>query len=303
MPDIERALSRLALGRGGPRDLCALRDGLRSARRWRRAGCRAGGADATAGAARGDRRRAACADHRALIDALCRALADDPPLLARDGGFIRAGLSRRARRAAHVARRQPQDRRGAGGQATGPQSGVTSLKIRHNNMLGYHIEVTATHADKLDPAALATFIHRQTMASATRFTTAELAELETPDRRAADQALALELQIFDELVGEADGGVGGRSARPAAPWRRSTSSAALAELAASRQLRAARSWRRRAFTIVGRAPSGGRGGAGAPGRAAFVAQRLRSRRPARRPVAADRARTWPASPPSCARTR
>ena len=78
-------------------------------------------------------------------------------------------------------------------------SGVTSLKIRHNNMIGYHIEVTATHADKLDLAALG-FTRRQSMSNATRFSTAELAELETRIGRAADQALALELAIFDELV-------------------------------------------------------------------------------------------------------
>ena len=99
---------------------------------------------------------------------------------------------------------------------------MPSLKIRHNNMLGYYIEVTATHADKLDLAALG-FIHRQTMANATRFTTAELAELETRIGRAADQALALELAIFDELVAKAMAVVGRPSPRPAARWPRSMS--------------------------------------------------------------------------------
>ena len=88
-------------------------------------------------------------------------------------------------------------------------TGVPSLKIRHNNMIGYHIEVTATHADKLDLAKLG-FTRRQSMANATRFTTAELADLETRIGRAADQALALELAIFDELVGQGDGRVGQR---------------------------------------------------------------------------------------------
>ena len=86
---------------------------------------------------------------------------------------------------------------------------MTSLKIRHNNMIGYHIEVTATHADRLDLAALG-FTRRQSMSNATRFSTAELADLETRIGRAADQALALELQIFEDAGRRGDGGVGGR---------------------------------------------------------------------------------------------
>src|SRR5204862_3932939 len=83
-------------------------------------------------------------------------------------------------------------------------SGVPTLKIRHNNMIGYHIEVTATHEGKLDIAALG-FTRRQSMANATRFSTSELAELETRIGRAADQALALELAIFEVLVAEVMG--------------------------------------------------------------------------------------------------
>ncbi len=110
-------------------------------------------------------------------------------------------------------------------------TGVPSLKIRHNNMIGYHIEVTATHADKLDLAALG-FTRRQSMSNATRFSTAELADLETRIGRAADQALALELAVFEELVAK----VMAVSASIAAAGRALASldvSSALAELAAS----------------------------------------------------------------------
>src|SRR5262249_34826280 len=79
---------------------------------------------------------------------------------------------------------------------------VASLKIRHNNVLGYYIEVTQTHADKIPTGAGATFIHRQTMAGAMRFTTVELNGLETKITSAADKALALELTLFDDLVKE-----------------------------------------------------------------------------------------------------
>jgi DNA mismatch repair protein MutS len=78
------------------------------------------------------------------------------------------------------------------------ETAIASLKIRHNNVLGYYIEVSANHAGKLGPE----FIHRQTMAGAQRYTTPELARLETSIASAAERALAEELRIYDELVGE-----------------------------------------------------------------------------------------------------
>ena len=179
---------------------------------------------------------AACSNHRALIDSLAAALADEPPLLARDGGFIRPGY--RAELDEQRTLRDDSRKTIAALEAKyRAASGVTSLKIRHNNMIGYHIEVTATHADKLDLAALG-FTRRQSMSNATRFSTAELADLETRIGRAADQALALELQIFETLVGEAMA----VSAAVVAAGRALAAldvSAALADLAAQRQLRAA----------------------------------------------------------------
>src|SRR5258708_3952238 len=132
------------------------------------------------------------------MEALAEALADDPPLFARDGGFIRMGY--RSELDEQRTLRDDSRKTVAALEAKyRTAAGVPSLKIRHNNMIGYHIEVTATHADKLDLAALG-FTRRQSMSNATRFSTAELAELETRIGRAADQALALELSIFDELV-------------------------------------------------------------------------------------------------------
>src|SRR6266446_6432640 len=227
-PDIERALQRLSVGRGGPRDLSALRDGLDSG-------------EALAAALRAEPEAlapppaplaeivAACSDHRPLIDALGAALADEPPLFARDGGFIRAGY--RAELDDQRTLRDDSRKTVAALEAKYRTSaGVPSLKIRHNNMIGYHIEVTATHADKLDLAALG-FTRRQSMANATRFSTSELADLETRIGRAADQALALELAIFDELAAK----VMAVSAAVAAAGRALAAldvAAALAELAA-----------------------------------------------------------------------
>ncbi|MFO1087426.1 MAG: DNA mismatch repair protein MutS [Reyranellaceae bacterium] len=228
-PDIERALQRLSVGRGGPRDLAALRDGLESG-------------EALAAMLRAEPEAlapppapladivAACVDHRALIGALAAALADEPPLLARDGGFIRAGY--RAELDEQRTLRDDSRKTVAALEAKyRSASGVATLKIRHNNMIGYHIEVTATHADKLDLPALG-FTRRQSMSNATRYSTAELADLESRIGRAADQALALELAIFEALVGE----VMAVSARVAAAGRALAAldvATALAELAAS----------------------------------------------------------------------
>ena len=79
------------------------------------------------------------------------------------------------------------------------ETGIRSLKIRHNNILGYYIEVTANHAETMNgtDAAKARFIHRQTMANAMRFTTVELAALEEKIANAAGRALEIELAIFD----------------------------------------------------------------------------------------------------------
>ncbi|MFI5000751.1 MAG: DNA mismatch repair protein MutS, partial [Reyranellales bacterium] len=198
-PDVERALQRLSVGRGGPRDLLALRDGLDSAEALAATLGAEPEALAPAPAPLGEIVVAA-SNHRPLIGALSAALADEPPLFARDGGFIRAGY--RAELDEQRTLRDDSRKTVAALEAKyRTSSGVPSLKIRHNNMIGYHIEVTATHADRLDLATLG-FTRRQSMSNATRFSTAELADLETRIGRAADQALALELAIFEALVAE-----------------------------------------------------------------------------------------------------
>ena len=84
------------------------------------------------------------------------------------------------------------------------ETGIKSLKIRHNNILGYYIEVTANHAETMNGTieAKARFIHRQTMANAMRFTTVELAKLEEKIANAAGRALEIELAIFETLAAE-----------------------------------------------------------------------------------------------------
>ncbi|MFO1137511.1 MAG: DNA mismatch repair protein MutS [Paracoccus sp. (in: a-proteobacteria)] len=192
-PDMDRALSRLALERGGPRDLAAIRAGLRQG--------------AAIAAMLGDDQIAVLAGaardltgHDALIDLLDQALVAEPPLLTRDGGFTAPGHDADL----DETRRLRDEGRGviAGMQADYiAETGVTSLKIKHNNVLGYFIETTATHAEKmLAPPLNARFIHRQTTANQIRFTTVELSELETRILNARDRALEIEREVFARLT-------------------------------------------------------------------------------------------------------
>jgi len=122
------------------------------------------------------------------------------PLLARDGGFIKTGYHSELdelKKLRDESRRVIAEMQLQYAEATG----VKSLKIKHNNMLGYFIEVTANNADPLmSDEGKATFIHRQTLANAMRFTTTELAEIESKIANAAGKALQIELEIFSKLV-------------------------------------------------------------------------------------------------------
>jgi DNA mismatch repair protein MutS len=191
-PDLERALARLALGRGGPRDLAAIRDALQRAEEIRSLLLAASIPPCV------DEDAASLGEHGALIDKLWRALASELPMLARDGNFIARGF---APQLDELVMLRDDGRRVVAGlqQKYIAQSGVNTLKIKHNQVIGYHIEVTPSQADKLF-LDKDTFIHRQTLASAARFTTVELSELERKITEAADKALAVELQLFAELV-------------------------------------------------------------------------------------------------------
>ena len=202
MPDLERAVSRLSLGRGGPRDLAAVRDGL-----GRVAGLRLGATrpaltpvPPVLAAALRD-----LGEHSALVERLTRALGPDLPLLARDGGFIAREYAPQLDEL--ILLRDEGRRLVAGLQARYAEATqIGALKVKHNNVLGYHVEVSAAQADKLMAGRhRELFIHRQTTASAVRFTTAELADLERRIAEAGDRALATELALFEDLVREVTG--------------------------------------------------------------------------------------------------
>ena len=198
-PDLARALARLALGRGGPRDLGAVAASIRAAHDLAAHVLRAGEALGL------PRELVGIAEHLAaapseIEESLGSALADELPVNARDGGFVRDGFN--ANLDEHRQLRDGSRQVIAGLQATYAETtGIKSLKVRHNNVLGYFVEVTALHAPTLTkPPHVETFIHRQTMANAVRFSTPELAELDARITSAADRALALELDIFAALT-------------------------------------------------------------------------------------------------------
>src|SRR5437667_8439218 len=194
-PDLARALARLVLARGGPRDLAAIRDGIIAA------GGLAGELEKRANVAAGLAQAARAL--RGLDPALARelnaALAEELPHLKRDGGFVRAGYDAALDEARAL--RDESRRVIAALQARyADTTTVRALKIRHNNVLGYFVEVTAQHGEKLmAPPLNATFIHRQTLAGQVRFTTTELGELEARIASAADRALGIELETFVKL--------------------------------------------------------------------------------------------------------
>lgn len=201
-PDMARALGRLSLERCGPRDLAAVRDGLMQ------------GFELAATALPDimpcppliETALAAIAPSQKPLKDLCnhleKVLADELPILTRDGGFIATGYHPgldEARRLRDESRRVVAGLQNSYREVTG----IKALKVKHNAVLGYHIDVPAAHGDRLMTAPFVeTFFHRQTLANSVRFSTAELAELAGQISRAGEKATGLEQEIFNALCGE-----------------------------------------------------------------------------------------------------
>src|SRR5689334_9027208 len=196
MPDFARALARLIAGRGSPRDLAQLRDGLAAAAALK-----------TEIELEGDRPQLLEAllprlgGHAALVDRFRSALVEFPPIDASKGGYIAEGydaaldalreVSSNGRRAIAALEARYRD-----------STGISSLKIRHNAVLGYHVEVSAKHADGLMTPDSG-FTHRQTLAGVVRFNSPELHEEATRGVEAGAHAIAAEAAHAEELTGQA----------------------------------------------------------------------------------------------------
>jgi DNA mismatch repair protein MutS len=196
-PDLARALSRVALDRGGPRDLAALREGMDAARAV---------SQVVAGAAlpaeMSEASAAAGACDQALAARLGKALAEELPLLRRDGGFVRAGYDG-ALDELRALRDETRKVIAALQTRYCDVAETRQLKLKHNHFLGYFIEVSQGQGEKLlKPPHDVIFVHRQTMAGAMRFSTKELADLEVKISSAAEEALSREQKIFEELAAQ-----------------------------------------------------------------------------------------------------
>jgi DNA mismatch repair protein MutS len=190
-PDMERALARLSLSRGGPRDLLSIAHALDAAHQIRMLLEKQNQPELPddLAALRDD-----LGGHETIIEQLKSAIKPDAAMFARDGDFVASGYhagldelrslkNEGARRIAALQQRYIE------------ATSINTLKIRYNNILGYYIEITQAHQSKVTND----FIHRQTLASNLRYTTVELSELERNISEAADKALKLELEIFAEL--------------------------------------------------------------------------------------------------------
>jgi DNA mismatch repair protein MutS len=198
VPDLTRALTRLALGRGGPRDLGAIARAIAAAGDL----STTLGALAEAPAELGRIRQTLGSAPLDLSAELARAIEEEAPLLARDGGFVTRGYDS----ALDAERALASETRAVVAALQArlmDETAIRTLKIKHNGVLGYFVEVPAGQGGKLlEEPHRALFIHRQTMANAMRFTTAELAELEGRIARAHEKALEIETAIFARLVGD-----------------------------------------------------------------------------------------------------
>ena len=194
VPDLDRALSRLSVDRAGPRDLTAIRNGLEQAKEISSLISKTADHGLLGEAAK------ALLGHDDLLNLLDAAMIAEPPLLTRDGGFIASGYHAEL----DEARTLRDEGRGviAGLQSDyAKQTGISALKIKHNNVLGYFIETPAGHAQKMLATPLSeTFIHRQTTANAVRFTTVPLSEMETKILNSGNRALEIEKSLFVSLT-------------------------------------------------------------------------------------------------------
>lgn len=198
--DAARAASRIALGRGGPRDLLTIANAMREGKAL--CGFLADTQVSLPRDILNIQKTLDIGKHKSLaafVADIANAIRAECPMQARDGGFVQTGWQPELDKLLSV--RDESRRVIAGLQAQySKQTGVQSLKIKHNNVLGYFIEVTPRHGDVLmSEANKEQFIHRQTLVSGVRFTTAELVDLDTQISGAADKALAIELEIFEQF--------------------------------------------------------------------------------------------------------
>ena len=200
--DMARAISRIALGRGGPRDMLTLGGGLKQGEKLGALFAKSPNLDVPRNTLNA-LSQLSLADKGELAkfaSDISKAFLPDVPMMTRDGGFIAPVWAPELDELKKL--RDDSRKIVAGLQADyAAKADIPTLKIKHNNVLGYFIEVTPKYADAmLSRGADSQFIHRQTLVSGVRFTTTELAELDAKISGAGDKALGLEIEIFNQFV-------------------------------------------------------------------------------------------------------
>lgn len=200
LPDIERAVSRLSTGRGGPRDLANIALVLAVLPKLKNLIYNSQNKEVIDGLCPAIEQIIKQFGHyEQLVENLQNGLKQELPLLARDGGFIETGYYppldeiKSLQNDGHKVILELQSK-------YAEQTGISNLKIKYNNVIGYFIEVQSKFATEMLENPL--FIHRQSVLNAARFTTVELTELENKIRNAAEKSLAIELELYNNFVKE-----------------------------------------------------------------------------------------------------
>lgn len=186
--DLERIISKAAVGRVSPREVVALKVALRAIEPIKQACAEADNASL---------------NHIGELFNLCQLLRDriekeinnDPPLLVNKGGVIKSGVSAELDELRQIAY-SGKDYLLQIQQRESDLTGIPGLKIGYNNVFGYYIEVRNAHKDKVPQE----WIRKQTLANAERYITQELKEYEEKILGAEDKILVLETQLYTELV-------------------------------------------------------------------------------------------------------
>ena len=186
--DLERILSKVAVGRVNPREMVALKVALQAVEPVKQACTEADNASLN----RIGEQLNIC---RSIRDRIEKEINNDPPLLVNKGGVMKQGVSAELDELRGIAY-SGKDYLLQIQQRESEQTGIPSLKIGYNNVFGYYIEVRNTHKDKVPPE----WVRKQTLANAERYITQELKEYEEKILGAEDKILVLEAQLYAELV-------------------------------------------------------------------------------------------------------
>ena len=186
--DLERIISKVAVGRVSPREVVALKVALQAIEPIKEACMDADNASLNHIGGQLD----IC---RAIRDRIDKEINNDPPLLINKGGVIKSGVNAELDELRQIAY-SGKDYLLKVQQRESEQTGIPSLKIGYNNVFDYYIEVRNVHKDKVPQE----WIRKQTLVNAERYITQELKEYEEKILGAEDKILVLETQLYTELV-------------------------------------------------------------------------------------------------------